>query len=323
MMAPITSWWVRLGPGKFYQTVSAAPGIEYTLTVLGGADAWWLPKGTMSMFFLDGSGAVVGTATTNTVDPAVYGPNYDIPHPWASYSLTTNAPSGTTQLRVEFASNNGPGVGGSIWFENADLNSVAYPPLATFIRRDDPDAGHEHAEFHGHLRRCNHKHTGRVERNDISSNLGWLFNQQSCYLQRLKVARLMWDHHRQDANNLSASVPLTDTFNPVFLWKVRISTTPPSMTRYLPGPTAEYFGVVGTILTERRWPRPDGDFMSTGWTRRGRTSSPPSSPIRISKTIASAILTVANGSITRAVFRRASTTFTPGWPATPATPQSP
>jgi hypothetical protein len=80
----------------------------------------------MSMIFLDGSGAVVGTATTNTVDPAVYGQNFDIPHPWASYSLTTNAPAGTTQLRVEFASNNGPSIGGSSWFENADLEpSVA------------------------------------------------------------------------------------------------------------------------------------------------------------------------------------------------------
>ena len=51
--------------------------------------------------------------------------------PWASYSLTATAPAGTTQVRVEFASNNGPGDGGSIWFENADLEpSVAYPAIA-------------------------------------------------------------------------------------------------------------------------------------------------------------------------------------------------
>ena len=121
------------GLGKFFQTVSAAPGIGYTLTVLSGADAWWLPKGTMSMVFLDNSGAVVGTATTNTVDPAVYGNNFDIAHPWASYSLTATAPDNTTQIKVEFASNNPGGVGGAIWFENAYLTEVPEPGAAALF----------------------------------------------------------------------------------------------------------------------------------------------------------------------------------------------
>ena len=91
------------GGGGFFQTVSATAGMQYKLDVLSGADAWWLPTGTMTMFFLDSSAVQLGTATRNTVDPAVYGNNYDIAHPWASYSLTATAPAGTTQVKVEFA----------------------------------------------------------------------------------------------------------------------------------------------------------------------------------------------------------------------------
>jgi hypothetical protein len=115
------------GGGGFYQTVSATAGMEYQLGVLSGADAWWLPTGRMTMFFLDSSSAQLGQAQRNTVDPAVYGDNYDIAHPWASYSLTATAPANTTQLKVEFASNNPGGVGGSIWFENAVLTASAVP----------------------------------------------------------------------------------------------------------------------------------------------------------------------------------------------------
>lgn len=106
------------GGGGFHQTVSAAAGTEYTLSVLSGADAWWLPTGQMIMFFLNDAGDQVGVAQANTVDPAVYGENYDIPHPWAGYSLTAVAPEGTTQIKVELACN--PGTG-SVWFENAVL----------------------------------------------------------------------------------------------------------------------------------------------------------------------------------------------------------
>ena len=122
------------GGGGFYQTgIAATAGMQYNLTVLSGADAWWLPTGRMTMFFQDSSGAELLRAERNTVDPAVYGNNYDIAHPWASYSLDAIAPAGTTQIKVEFASNNPGGVGGAIWFENAVLTQVPEPGAAALL----------------------------------------------------------------------------------------------------------------------------------------------------------------------------------------------
>jgi len=118
------------GGGGFFQTVSATAGTQYKLDVLSGADAWWLPTGTMTMFFLDSSAVQLGTATRNTVDPAVYGNNYDIPHPWESYSLTATAPAGTTDVKVEFAAN---WATGSIWFENASLTVIPEPGAAALF----------------------------------------------------------------------------------------------------------------------------------------------------------------------------------------------
>lgn len=117
------SWHIAVGApgdggGGYYQIVPASPGISYTLTVDSGADAWWLPTGTMAMFFLDDSDAELGQATRNTVDPAVYGDNYDVPHPWENYSLSATTPAGTTKIKVELAANNATG---SVGFDNAVL----------------------------------------------------------------------------------------------------------------------------------------------------------------------------------------------------------
>jgi hypothetical protein len=116
------------GGGGFFQTVAATGGLTYELDVLSGADSWWLPTGTMTMFFLDGSGNTLATDTRNTVDPAVYGQNFDIAHPWASYTLDATAPDGTSQVKVEFAGNNATG---SIWFENAVLTAQPVPEPGT------------------------------------------------------------------------------------------------------------------------------------------------------------------------------------------------
>jgi len=113
------------GGGGFFQIVPVTGGNNYTLSVDSGADAWWLPTGTMTMFFLDASDIEVGSATRNTVDPAVYGENFDIPHPWTSYSLTALAPAGATQVKVEFAANNATG---SIGFDNASLMTAVPEP---------------------------------------------------------------------------------------------------------------------------------------------------------------------------------------------------
>jgi hypothetical protein len=70
------------------------------------------------MFFLDASSTQLSLAFKPTVDPAVYGQNYDIPHPWANYSLTAVAPANTAFIKVEFAE---PAGTGTVWFDNAVL----------------------------------------------------------------------------------------------------------------------------------------------------------------------------------------------------------
>jgi len=118
------------GGGRFWQTVAASSGLNYTLEVFSGADAWWLPTGTMTLYFLNSDSTLLGTASRNTVDPAVYGPNYDIPHPWEAYSLSAVAPDGTTAVKVEFAATNSTG---SVWFENAALNVSAVPESSSWL----------------------------------------------------------------------------------------------------------------------------------------------------------------------------------------------
>jgi len=118
------------GGGGVFQTVAAIPGISYTLSVDSGADAWWLPTGTMSMIWLNDLDEILGDATRNTVDPAVYGEDqFDIPHPWESYSLSATAPAGATQVKVEFAANNATG---SVGFDNTVL-LVPEPTVAGLL----------------------------------------------------------------------------------------------------------------------------------------------------------------------------------------------
>ncbi len=117
------------GGGGAFQTVAAVAGVEYTLTVDSGADAWWLPTGRMSMIWLDSLGAEISNVVRNTVDPAVYGQNFDIPHPMANYILVGTAPVGTASVKVEFSSGMPGGIGGSITFDNA----VLVPEPATMI----------------------------------------------------------------------------------------------------------------------------------------------------------------------------------------------
>ena len=113
------------GGGGAWQTVSATAGMQYTLTVDSGADAWWQPNGYMSMAWLDGSGATIATASRTTVDPAVYGGTTDIPHPMLNYSLDGIAPEGTVEVKVEFSGNNL--WGGSVTFDNAWLTVSEVP----------------------------------------------------------------------------------------------------------------------------------------------------------------------------------------------------
>ena len=245
------------GYGKFFQIVSASAGTEYTLTVLSGADAWWKPTGTMTMFFLDSSTNILRTATRNTVDPAVYGGTNDIPHPWASYSLTTNAPAGTTQLKVEFASNMPGGTGGSIWFDNADLTSPVVYPAITNVQ----PSGAILMQVTNTLSFT--ATSGAAITNiqvvlngvDVSSNLvvtGSSTSKAVTYGALKTNQAYVGTITIRDANSLSASVPLKfDTFNPVFMWEAEdfdytngLYINNPALTS-TPAP-GSYFGVVGT-----------------------------------------------------------------------------
>ena len=117
------------GGGEF-QTVSGTAGTTYTLAVDSGAQAWWLPYGEMRMFFLDAGNNQLSGSFKPTVDPVVYGQNFDIAHPWSHYTLTATAPANTTQIKVEFAEPNGTG---SVWFDNAVLTAVPEPSTLALV----------------------------------------------------------------------------------------------------------------------------------------------------------------------------------------------
>ena len=127
--------------GGEYQYVPATAGFTYTLTVESGAQAWWLPYGEMRLFFMDATTNQITESYSSTIDPAVYGQNYDIPHPWSNYSLVVTAPAGTAIVKVEFAEPNGTG---TVWFDDAVLTAVPEPAtiglvaigvLAAFVTR--------------------------------------------------------------------------------------------------------------------------------------------------------------------------------------------
>jgi hypothetical protein len=125
------------GGGGFYQIHPVTPGTEYILNVDSGADAWWLPTGTMAMIWLRTDmgdlldpNTIVSQTIRNTVDPAVYGEDqFDIPHPWENYTLAGTAPVGAFFVKVEFAANNATG---SVGFDNASfiLTNNPYPPYS-------------------------------------------------------------------------------------------------------------------------------------------------------------------------------------------------
>jgi aryl-phospho-beta-D-glucosidase BglC (GH1 family) len=110
--------------GGVYQLVPATAGYNYSLTVSSGVQNWWWPSGEMRLFFLD---AGANGLVTNVLSVTTGISGNDIGKPYQQYQLSTTAPAGTTQVKVEFA---GFG-GGSVWFDNAVLTeSNSAPALA-------------------------------------------------------------------------------------------------------------------------------------------------------------------------------------------------
>jgi len=126
------TWYMACGGagnagGGVYQIVPGAAGLTYTLSVDAGAQAWWRPQGEMRLFFLDAASVVLSSTNPIIVWPATY----DTGLPWANYTMSALAPSGTSQVKVEFAMNGNEG--GTVWFDNAVLTAVPEPSTVGLV----------------------------------------------------------------------------------------------------------------------------------------------------------------------------------------------
>ena len=113
--------------GGVYQIVAGTAGFTYTLSVDAGAQNWWRPQGEMRLFFLDSLDNVLSSTNPIIVWPATY----DTGKPWANYTMSALAPTGTTQVKVEFAMNGNEG--GTVWFDNAVLTAVPEPSTVMLV----------------------------------------------------------------------------------------------------------------------------------------------------------------------------------------------
>jgi hypothetical protein len=139
------TWYMACGGsssagGGVYQIVPGTPGLIYTLSVDSGAQAWWLPYAEMRIFFQDATNGTIAFFKQSTVDPAVYGGLYDIPHPWSNYTLVAAAPANTAFVKTEFAEPNGAG---TAWFDNAVLttSSTIQATIRTYDGFNYPPTG--------------------------------------------------------------------------------------------------------------------------------------------------------------------------------------
>ena len=127
------------GGGFAWQTIAAAPGVQYTLTVQAGAQNWWLPTGEIRLWFLDASSAII---TSNFVETCYtlhgsqnggLGDFYDVGVPYQNWTNVATAPVGTKFLKVELCNPVGTG---SAWFDNAYLTAPIDPPTFSKLYPD-------------------------------------------------------------------------------------------------------------------------------------------------------------------------------------------
>ena len=115
-----------------YQTIAAAPGVTYTLTVQSGVEDWWKPIGEIRLIWLDAASVeisrdVVSTTCAINAD-CLPGTEdlFDVGIPYANWTNIATAPVGTKFLKVEFSDPVGTG---SVYFDNAYLTAPIDPPV--------------------------------------------------------------------------------------------------------------------------------------------------------------------------------------------------
>ena len=116
--------------GFAWQTVAAAPNVQYTLTVEAGAQNWWLPTGEIRLWFLDANSDII---TSNFVETCLSVNNsaqgialYDTGVPYQNWTNSALSPAGTKFIKVELCNPNGTG---SAWFDDAYLTAPINPPI--------------------------------------------------------------------------------------------------------------------------------------------------------------------------------------------------
>jgi hypothetical protein len=123
--------------GFAWQTIAAAPGVQYTLTIQAGAQNWWLPSGEIRLWFLDVNSAVISSNFVETClsvnNPALSLALYDVGVPYQNFTNVATSPAGTVFLKVELCNPNGTG---SAWFDNAYLTAPINPPVISNLYPD-------------------------------------------------------------------------------------------------------------------------------------------------------------------------------------------
>lgn len=123
--------------GFAWQTIAAAPNVQYTLTIQAGAENWWLPTGEIRLWFMDYTNGIISSNFVETClsvnDPTNGVALYDTGVPYQNWTNTTVSPPGTKFLKVELCNPVGTG---SVWFDNAYLTAPINPPVIANLYPD-------------------------------------------------------------------------------------------------------------------------------------------------------------------------------------------
>jgi hypothetical protein len=122
------------GSGFAWKTIAAAPNVQYTLTVEGGAQNWWLPTGEIRLVFLDANSAIISSNIVETC-LSINNPNasppvalYDTGVPYQNWTNVATSPVGTAFLTVMLCNPNGLG---TAWFDYPYLTAPINPLVPT------------------------------------------------------------------------------------------------------------------------------------------------------------------------------------------------